>query len=583
MKASVGRLCTRMSRPLFAWPRCTFFIAFAASVASGASSAATLTVNDPADTISAASCTLRAAALAISTGAVAGTGCTNTGGAFGTSDLIQMAPAIDTINLSDTADNDIVITAIGNVTIEGRAAGAITVIAGPLPASRANFFRVITYTGAGTLTLRRIALGHGAINATSLRSGGGGGVYSNGSLELDNTYLSTNSTNCTGCPGGGVYALQDLTITNSILMFNETLGANSPGGAAAAFGALADIGAATFIANNTQGANATGGAVHLQTTTSRIQSSVFSSNQTGGADAYGGGFYATGALEITNAYFVGNSAKTQGGAGMAASTADIRDSSFITNLVSNYIPAGGAARGGALSLFGPSNTVINSTFNNNAATSTVANAGLGGALWVRVHLDIANSTIEGNSTTGLGGGVFFNDAGASATFNSTIVANSVSQSAASPQPDIDIHNNNGYLSISGSNNLIQHGASIGVPAGTFVTAPMLGAAADNGCATLAGAAVFGSSYSACPATQRPQPGSPVIDAGNNAKGLTADQRGLGFARVVGAAADMGAIEGLAAPAAENATPVPTLSTVGLLLLAAAMGLTSAGVSRRRQS
>ena len=582
MKARAGRLSHRLPRYRLARRLCVAVVVLAAFATSSTGSAATLTVNDPADTISAASCTLRAAALAVSTGAVAGTGCTNTGGAFGTSDLIQMAPAIDTISLSDTADNDIVITAIGNVTIEGRAAGAITVIAGPLPASRVNFFRVITYTGAGTLTLRRVALGNGAINATSLRSGGGGGVYSNGSLALDNTYISTNSTNCTGCPGGGVYALQDLTIANSVLMSNETLGANSPGGAAAVFGALADIEAAAFIANTTQGANATGGGVHLQTTTSRIQSSVFASNQTGGADAYGGGFYATGALELTHAYFVANTAKTQGGAGMAASTAVIRDASFIGNVVSNYIPAGGAARGGALSLFGPSNTVINSTFNNNAATSTVANAGLGGALWVRVHLDIANSTIEGNSTTGLGGGVFFNDAGASATFNSTIVANSVSQSAASPQPDIDIHNNSGYLSISGSNNLIQHGASIGVPAGTFVTAPMLGAAADNGCATPAGATAFGSSYSACPATQRPQPGSPVIDAGNNAKGLTTDQRGVGFARVVGAAADMGAIEGIAAAAADSATPVPTLSKGALLLLMATLGLAAAGMSMRRR-
>jgi hypothetical protein len=36
--------------------------------------------------------------------------------------------------------------------------------------------------------------------------------------------------------------------------------------------------------------------------------------------------------------------------------------------------------------------------------------------------------------------------------------------------------------------------------------------------------------------------SPAIDAGNNVAGLDTDQRGSGFARVVGAAADIGAFE-----------------------------------------
>ena len=43
-------------------------------------------------------------------------------------------------------------------------------------------------------------------------------------------------------------------------------------------------------------------------------------------------------------------------------------------------------------------------------------------------------------------------------------------------------------------------------------------------------------------TMAPLPGSPVIDMGSNPDGLTTDQRGIGFARVVGAAADIGAYE-----------------------------------------
>jgi hypothetical protein len=38
------------------------------------------------------------------------------------------------------------------------------------------------------------------------------------------------------------------------------------------------------------------------------------------------------------------------------------------------------------------------------------------------------------------------------------------------------------------------------------------------------------------------PGSPAINAGSNPLGLTTDQRGGGFPRVLGGAADMGAYE-----------------------------------------
>jgi hypothetical protein len=43
-------------------------------------------------------------------------------------------------------------------------------------------------------------------------------------------------------------------------------------------------------------------------------------------------------------------------------------------------------------------------------------------------------------------------------------------------------------------------------------------------------------------TQALLPGSPAINAGSNPLSLTTDQRGAGYARVVGAVADMGAFE-----------------------------------------
>ena len=93
----------------------------------------------------------------------------------------------------------------------------------------------------------------------------------------------------------------------------------------------------------------------------------------------------------------------------------------------------------------------------------------------------------------------------------------------------------------------------------FSNAPGLGALADNGGPT---------------PTMLPQPGSPLINAGNNGlipMGMTFDQRGAGFPRVVGSSVDIGAVEAeAAAAAASQPTLVPagstwTLSLLGLLL------------------
>lgn len=583
MKPNPCRIATRAFRihlPSLALLLCLALVG--ALVGDSSAWAATLTVNDPADVLSASACTLRSAVQAVNTGTVAGTGCTNTGGAFGSGDFIQMAPSVTAISLADVADNDIVIS-VPTLTIAGPAGGRTT-IAGPAPAGRTHYFRVFSHTGAGgTLTLQRLAIGGGAVNASSARSGGGGGIRSGGGVALQDVLIASNTTNCSGCGGGGVYALGDLQMSNTTFSTNETQGANSPGGAAIAFGNLAAISNASFVGNATRGDDSTGGALHLQTAASRIASSLFASNQTSGFGAFGGGFYATGPLELTNSYLYNNHAKGQGGGGMAASSTTISGSSFIGNVVSNAAPSSSAARGGALSLFSSPNTITNSTFNSNSASSSVANAGLGGAIWARMYLDIANSTLYGNSTTGLGGGVFFNDLGVTAVFNSTIVANSTSLSAASPNPDVDVHNNQSVITIAGSDNLIQRFANA-VPSGTaLLSDPLLETYRDNGCATQAGAPLTGASYLACPPTQLPRPGSPVINTGNNSKSLVADQRGAGYARAVGSGPDMGAVEATATPTAPGSvSAIPTLGTWALIALAGLFMLTPA-LQRARAS
>ncbi len=83
------------------------------------------------------------------------------------------------------------------------------------------------------------------------------------------------------------------------------------------------------------------------------------------------------------------------------------------------------------------------------------------------------------------------------------------------------------LVVSGSHDLVVDAGAIALPADTIAADPMLGPLQNNGGSTRTLALLEG---------------SPAIDAGSNAFDLEFDQRGDGFPRVIGSAADIGAIE-----------------------------------------
>lgn len=183
--------------------------------------------------------------------------------------------------------------------------------------------------------------------------------------------------------------------------------------------------------------------------------------------------------------------------------------------------------------------IANSTFSGNRVDGAPgSNAGTGGAIWVANLLRIDNSTFSGNRTTGLGGSVWMNDSGPALTLNSSLFTNSVSESAASQAPNVDIGSNS-LLSVSGANNLVRAVHNVSLPVGTLTGDPLLGAATDNGCLAPAGTA---QSATGCVPTMLPGVGSPVIDAGSNPNALSYDQRGAGFPRTLGSATDIGALE-----------------------------------------
>jgi hypothetical protein len=169
-------------------------------------------------------------------------------------------------------------------------------------------------------------------------------------------------------------------------------------------------------------------------------------------------------------------------------------------------------------------TVINSTINGNAG-SGISNFG---------SLTVINSTISGNAGSGIfignspifvvnstissnaGGGIF--NAGGTAKLHSTILANNLSSK------ECDVGDLGGFFS-DGYNLVGDDSCGFSGPGDIVGDDPKLGPLQDNGGLTFTHALV---------------PGSPAIDAGDDAACLATDQRGV--TRPQGTACDIGAYE-----------------------------------------
>jgi hypothetical protein len=201
-------------------------------------------------------------------------------------------------------------------------------------------------------------------------------------------------------------------------------------------------------------------------------------------------------------------ASASGGGGIGARFAMTVDGSTITG--NSAFSGGGIAFAG--DGFGaPPAVIANSTISGNVG---------GGAVLLGTLSDIHNSTLTANSAVleSDGAGIRANG---QLRLDSTIVFGNTGGSA---EP-LDILSFS-RLAIAGANNLVGT-ASVPLPPGTISADPLLGPLVDNGGPTW---------------THALGAGSPAIDAGSNPAHLMSDQRGAGFLRVSGAAADIGAFE-----------------------------------------
>jgi hypothetical protein len=176
---------------------------------------------------------------------------------------------------------------------------------------------------------------------------------------------------------------------------------------------------------------------------------------------------------------------------------------------------------------GPTLTMVNSTVSGNI--------GLTGGVEAGCNLALLNSTIANNTSTN-----YYGDGGAPGieaySPNTTgqtqlSIISSIISGNLGGGTDVRIYHLDGYAdpAFVGANALVQSvEAGITLPPDTIIGVdPLLAPLANNGGATR---------------TQALQADSAAIDAGGNPLALTSDQRGAPYARVVGAAADIGAFE-----------------------------------------
>ncbi len=247
----------------------------------------------------------------------------------------------------------------------------------------------------------------------------------------------------------------------------------------------------------------------------------------------GGGIYSFGGegttATIRSTTISGNSAVCAGGIGNQGQFGVV---TIIDSTISDNTATGG--NGGGFTNHG-SAVITGSTISNNTTTIN------GGGIWASLFsgaLILTNTTVSGNSARGEGGGIYVSADGAFAAgaFSSTIAFNTADSDGdgigggggiANAGPAVDLEHTiigrnadpgspsapdcGGALSSQG-HNLIQNPTC--PISGAFINGqdPLLGPLADNGGPTMTHALL---------------PGSPAIDAGDNANCPATDQRGYG--------------------------------------------------------
>ena len=299
-----------------------------------------------------------------------------------------------------------------------------------------------------------------------------------------------------GCiySSGGV-SLLDATLSDCEVSTSGIVDAKG-GGVRAMGGVVLRRSRVTGNRSHAAQADADGGGIHAQYVISAFQNTISGNTASGDGSHYarGGGVFASGYLRLDDITVSDNQADSGGGIYVGYSN------QFITPKLTNATISGNHASGAA-----------------------------GGILAGR-SINLYNSTVVGNTAVFDFGAGLYLSAG-DAELHSTIVANN---STGDGLNAADIAGHAGAV-VTGAHNLVI-ASTLPLPADTLASDPMLAPLADNGGGVETHALLAG---------------SPAIDAGENPRGLSTDERGVicppvgqcqVAERTIGPATDIGAFE-----------------------------------------
>jgi hypothetical protein len=382
--------------------------------------------------------------------------------------------------------------------------------------------------GAGQLDID----GTGNLHRRIFNHAGGGGRLDISGVTISGGWYISNASLGGGClrSVGGSLTIRDSVFRNCKVVTPVGQAGNANGGAIASYGDVDVRLYGTTIANNlaqTDHGFANGGALFAQGSVAMYGSTIAANTvsasnpigSTGGTQ--GGGLWTRGSIRIEDSTLDGNTASRDAGAAFAGEGAVLRST------VSNNVAGGGTP---GIVMLGGANTIAtidSSTISGNVSLQSTLY--LSGGLYLgTTTAAITNCTITGNRETNqasaiYGAGIVFGEDVVNALMSGTIVAGNYFDDGAPPYAADDI-TGPATITILGDTNIVGW-TNRPVPADTIVESnPGLGPLQDNGGPTW---------------THLPLSDSPAIDHGAP-HGFDIDQRG--YARVVGAAADIGAVE-----------------------------------------
>ncbi len=273
------------------------------------------------------------------------------------------------------------------------------------------------WNNAGTMVVDASTLDNNGAQGTSADDGGGAIFNNGGTLTVQNgTVITNNTATGTSGSGGGILSTTgDVTITDSEITMNTS--------------------------------NRAGGGIELIEGTLNSNNAIVNGNTTGSAPGNGGGLHITGTADanIIGGTFNNNVAAREGG-GLWNGTGIMTVDGVI---IDANIASGSAADDGGAGIFNNGGTlnVVNGTMvSNNMATGTSASGG--GLLSTAGDVSIMNSTFDTNAANRAGGAIEIIDGTLTFT-NSTMWNNDVNGTAGTAAPG-----NGGGLHITGTSGTV---------------------------------------------------------------------------------------------------------------------------------